>query len=108
MQRNNRGQILTDEAVTDDAKAFFVSVLSPDYRQYVLALGPFATKEAAESRVDDVRRYIADQNFKDHHWFAYGTCGWTGDFDDAPAGKFNDALGLVDRHTIHFANAEAV
>ena len=91
MRRNALGKIITNEPVTDSVKAFYVSIISPDGKQSRLALGPFDTKAQAEARVDDVIRHVADQNYRDHHWFSYGTCGYTGD-GTPPEGCFNGAL----------------
>lgn len=93
MQRNADNQILTGERVSNDTRAFYVSVLNSSGRDYRLALGPFATQLAAKVYVREVMRYSRD-TYRDGVWYAYGTCGMSGN-GPYPTGILNEALGIA-------------
>jgi hypothetical protein len=73
--------------------AFYVDVTRNAQRGpssgYRLVLGPFRTHGAAVARVEEVRRYVRD-NDRDGHWYGYGTCRHANGHEP---GVLNDRLG---------------
>jgi hypothetical protein len=94
MLRNRIGQIITGEVVSAATHAFYVSVINAASDQSRLVLGPFATNLRASLRVRRVMRFCIS-NYRDGHWFAYGTCGIQPNENGYPVGVLNDVLGFT-------------
>lgn len=82
MKRTANGVIVTGEP-DNGADHYYVSVISPDGRDYILAAGPYDSEATARAREDEVFSLIRD--FKDSAWMSVGTCGVRG---SAPAAKW--------------------